>query len=70
MKAVNKVSFLILVVLVSVLSSCEMKKDLFGEIDKSTDNKLPAEKAGMLDLELKPNKEADIPESKGGQKYH
>ncbi|WP_099464679.1 MULTISPECIES: DUF4493 domain-containing protein [Parabacteroides] len=66
MKAVNKVSFLILVVLVSVLSSCEMKKDLFGEIDKSTDNKLPAEKAGMLDLELKPNKEADIPESKGG----
>lgn len=66
MKAVNNILFLVLAVLLFLISSCEMKKDLLGQIDKPAGNKIPADKAGMLDLELKPNKEADIPESKGG----
>lgn len=45
--------------------SCEMKKDLFGE-----GNKIPVkpdiENQGLLDLELKPEREAEIPGSKGG----
>lgn len=66
MKTANNILFLILSALLFIVSSCEMKKDLFGQIDKPTNNEIPIEKAGMLDLELKPNKEADIPESKGG----
>ncbi len=57
--------FLVFFVLVSVLSSCEMKKDILGQVDKPTDNKIKGD-AGLLDLELKPQKEASIPDSKGG----
>lgn len=66
MKIFNNTSLLVFATLMLALSSCEMKKELFGGIDKPTGGTESVEKAGMLDLELKPNKEADIPESKGG----
>lgn len=48
----------------SIFLSCEMKKEIFGQeevpdIEDTTNT-------GLLDLELKPEKEADIPVSKGG----
>lgn len=46
--------------------SCEMKKDLLGGIEKPTDPQLPKD-AGMLDLELNPEKEVVIPTSKGDE---
>lgn len=46
--------------------SCEMKKDLLGGIEKPTDPQLPKD-AGMLDLELNPEKEVIIPNSKGDE---
>lgn len=46
--------------------SCEMKKDLLGGIEKPTDPQLP-KNAGMLDLELNPEKEVVIPNSKGDE---
>lgn len=46
--------------------SCEMKKELTGQIEKpSIDAEIPLETAGLLDLQLKPEKEPDIPVSKG-----
>ena len=45
--------------------SCEMKKDIFGEGNKGQ-METTTEDQGLLDLELQPQKEADIPESKGG----
>lgn len=46
--------------------SCEMKKELTGQIEKpGTDTTIPLETAGLLDLHLKPEKEPDIPVSKG-----
>lgn len=46
--------------------SCEMKKDLLGGIEKPTEPQLPKD-AGMLDLELNPEKEVVIPTSKGDE---
>lgn len=43
--------------------SCEMKKDLMGEVDKPTTGggaNVPLKDAGLLDLELKPHKEPTI----------
>ncbi len=48
-----------------LIFSCEMKKDIFGQDDKG-ETEAATEDQGLLDLELKPHKEADIPESKGG----
>lgn len=46
--------------------SCEMKKELTGQIEKpGTEPGIPLETAGLLDLQLKPEKEPDIPVSKG-----
>lgn len=45
--------------------SCEMKKDIFGQGNKG-ETEVTTEGQGILDLELKPQKEAEIPESKGG----
>lgn len=48
--------------------SCEMKKELTGQIEKpgtDTGNDIPLETAGLLDLQLKPEKEPDIPVTKG-----
>lgn len=43
-----------------------MKKDLLGGIEKPTEPQLPKD-AGMLDLELNPEKEVVIPTSKGDE---
>lgn len=58
----------LLVAVGAVFFSCEMKRELTGKIEKpGTDSKdeIPAETAGLLDLELKPEKEPHIPLSKG-----
>ncbi len=65
MKVFNNILFLTFAALLCMLSSCEMKKDLFGQVDKDVNDQLPIEKAGLLDLQLQPHKEADIPDSKG-----
>ncbi|WP_293738861.1 DUF4493 domain-containing protein [Parabacteroides sp. ASD2025] len=65
MKVLNNILFVAFATLLCMLSSCEMKKDLFGQVDKDIDDQLPIEKAGLLDLQLQPHKEADIPDSKG-----
>lgn len=56
--------FVLLLLLFFTFLSCEMKKELFGitEVPNAED----ITNLGLLDLELKPQKEADIPESKGG----
>ena len=46
--------------------SCEMKKEILGQTDKGQTDDTTVENQGLLDLELKPEKEADIPVSKGG----
>ena len=46
--------------------SCEMKKEILGQTDKGQTDDTTVENQGLLDLELKPKKEADIPVSKGG----
>lgn len=48
-----------------LLLSCEMKKDLFGQLKDDSETE-STENYGVLDLELTSEKEADIPESKGG----
>lgn len=67
MRSFNTIFVFSLFLLLS-LFSCEMKKELTGQIDKPSagGNEIPLDKAGLLDLELKPYKEAEIPESKGG----
>ena len=47
------------------LFSCEMKKDLLGGGKDSEDEKPTYENVGMLDLKLKPEKEAKAPGTKG-----
>lgn len=56
----NKSIFYIAVVLVFSLFSCEMKKDLLGDIEDPSVPKLP-ENAGLLDLTLNAEKEAEYP---------
>lgn len=43
-----------------------MKKEILGQTDKGQTDDTTVENQGLLDLELKPEKEADIPVSKGG----
>lgn len=66
MKILNNILFFTFAILVCTLFSCEMKKDLFGQPNKPMDGQVPIAEAGLLDLELKPHKEANLPESKGG----
>lgn len=66
MKVFNNIFLFVFVALISLLSSCEMKKDILGQVDKTIEGEIPLEEAGLLDLELKPHKEVEIPESKGG----
>jgi hypothetical protein len=44
--------------------SCEMKKEILGQTDKGQTDDTTVENQGLLDLELKPEKEADIPEGR------
>lgn len=55
-----KICIALLACFLVVFSSCEMKKDLFGGIEDPSIPKLP-ENAGLLDLSLLAEKEADIP---------
>lgn len=51
------------ITLLSLFSSCEMKRDLMGEVEKPTTGggaNVPLKDAGLLDLELKPHKEPNI----------
>lgn len=61
-----KYVYLLSLLLLPLLFSCEMKKDLLGGIEKPTDPQLPKD-AGLLDLELKPEKEVFIPSTKGDE---
>lgn len=58
--------YLLSLIFLPFVFSCEMKKDLLGGIEKPTDPQLPKD-AGMLDLELNPEKEVVIPTSKGDE---
>lgn len=58
--------YLLSLILLPFVFSCEMKKDLLGGIERPTDPQLPKD-AGMLDLELNPEKEVVIPSSKGDE---
>ncbi|WP_244205842.1 DUF4493 domain-containing protein [Parabacteroides acidifaciens] len=64
----QKYTYIVGLFLSLALFSCEMKKDLLGGKDKtdSGNSEIPLDQAGLLDLELKPYKEADIPDTKGG----
>lgn len=57
---------LLFILSLTTFFSCEMKKDLLGQIDKDKTEEPSTKDQGLLDLELKPEREADIPESKGG----
>lgn len=61
----NKLIFYIVTVLMFSLFSCEMKKDLLGDIEDPSVPKLP-ENAGLLDLTLNAEKEAEYP-TKGSE---
>ena len=61
----NKLIFYIVTVLALSLFSCEMKKDLLGDIEDPSVPKLP-ENAGLLDLTLNAEKEAEYP-TKGSE---
>lgn len=56
----------ILLFCLPLLFSCEMKKDLLGGGKDSEDEKPTYENVGMLDLKLKPEKEAKAPGTKVG----
>lgn len=56
----NKLIFYIVTVLMFSFFSCEMKKDLLGDIEEPSVPKLP-ENAGLLDLTLNAEKEAEYP---------
>ena len=47
--------------------SCEMKKEILGQTDKGQTDDTTVENQGLLDLELKPEKEADMsmPDTEG-----
>lgn len=59
-----RISYIILFCL-PFLFSCEMKKDLLGGGKDSEDEKPSYENIGLLNLELKPEKEATVPGTKG-----
>lgn len=61
----NNTIVYILILFVSSLFSCEMKKDLLGDIEDPSVPKLP-ENAGLLDLTLNAEKEAEYP-TKGSE---
>ena len=61
-----KYKYLLLLLSSFLLFSCEMKKEILGQTDKGQADGTTVENQGVLDLELKPEKEADIPASKGG----
>lgn len=56
----------LLLILSFTFFSCEMKKDLFGEVNKDKTENTTSGDQGLLDLELKPHKEVDVPDTKGG----
>ena len=56
----NKLIFYIVTVLMFSFFSCEMKKDLLGDIEDPSVPQLP-ENAGLLDLTLNAEKEAEYP---------
>lgn len=57
--------YLLLLGCLPLFFSCEMKKDLFGGGRDEDGTGAVLENVGMLDLEVKPEKEADIPGTKG-----
>lgn len=61
-----RISYIILFCL-PFLFSCEMKKDLLGGGKDSEDEKTSYENIGLLNLELKPEKEATVPGTKGDE---
>lgn len=61
-----KYKYLLLLLFSLLFFSCEMKKEILGQTDKGQTDDTTVENQGLLDLELKPEKEADIPVSKGG----
>lgn len=61
-----RISYIILFCL-PFLFSCEMKKDLLGGGKDSEDEKPSYENIGLLNLELKPEKEAVVPGTKGDE---
>lgn len=63
MRTIRTVVYILLIL--PFLFSCEMKKDLFGEKDTDDGNSPLVENAGLLDLEIKADKEAPIPGTKG-----
>ena len=54
-----------LLLFLSFLFSCEMKKDLFGEKDGQTGDGVSIENVGLLDLEVSAEKEIPVPGTKG-----
>ncbi|WP_288200435.1 DUF4493 domain-containing protein [uncultured Parabacteroides sp.] len=54
-----------LLLLISFLFSCEMKKDLFGEKEGQTGDGMSIENVGLLDLEVNAEKETPVPGTKG-----
>ena len=61
-----KYKYLLLLLFSLLFFSCEMKKEILGQTDKGQTDDTTVENQGLVDLELKPEKEADIPVSKGG----
>lgn len=57
-------TLLYIVLFLPFLFSCEMKKDLFGGEEKVDEESISIENAGLLDLEIKPEKEAPVPGTK------
>ncbi len=54
-----------LLLLLPLLFSCEMKKDLFGGGDDDKKETISTETVGLLDLEISAEKEAPVPGTKG-----
>ena len=55
-----KYKYLLLLLFSLLFFSCEMKKEILGQTDKGQTDDTTVENQGLLDLELKPEKEADI----------
>ena len=54
-----------LFVLFFSLPACEMKKEILGQLDEEETTEPSTEGMGVLDLELNPEREAAIPDTKG-----
>ena len=61
----NVTKAITLLCLLFAFISCEMKRELMGQLDKDKIENGNSENDGLLDLELKPNGEALLPGSKG-----